>query len=280
MTYGGRPGIPFQLYSIVPSRLPFAPQKHRSDEEEDFFEGTADGYESEDGLFTGEEDNDDDDDKEMIPRKSYDYDPDFRPEKKKYSSVPKSRPKKTTTTTDVDYATPDRIFHGETKRKTLKLKNVDTPKSASLAPSTSSEAHRSSSSSKYKDKSKDKKARKMKKGGRGVSLVDLNFFYFRDSNISHTVISDTTRHMYANEFFGADKFAKWSDISSSVSSVPQNKIVRTFAFSSVITSPYQKGGARAGSTRNLCIFRNPRSLNLIRLSQWQRQRLIFEFIPV
>ena len=68
-------------------------------------------------------------------------------------------------------STTDRVFLGKPKRMTLKLKNVDTPKSASLAPSTSSEAHRSSSSSKYKDKSKDKKARKMKKGGRGVLLV-------------------------------------------------------------------------------------------------------------
>ena len=54
------------------------------------------------------------------------------------------------------------------RRKTLKLKNVDTPKSGSLAPSTSSsDINHRSSSSKNRDKGKDRKTKKTKKNGRG-----------------------------------------------------------------------------------------------------------------
>ena len=71
----------------------------------------------------------------------------------------------------------DRLYYGggeePPRRKTLKLKNVDTPKSASLAPSTtSSEARRPLHSSKNKDKTKDKRGRKTKKSGRGKLHVE------------------------------------------------------------------------------------------------------------
>jgi len=206
-------------------------KKYRSDEEEDdFFVDDAGGggddavvlsavnSESEDGLFTGDEDDnndangDSDGAKHSISRKSYDYDPDFRPVKKKHStsSVPKPRSinrksecggggggddNSNDAAMVAAVASPDdRLYYGGSeeppRRKTLKLKNVDTPKSASLAPSTtSSEARRPSHSSKNKDKTKDKRGRKTKKSGRayrGGSGNDLfsNSFLF-DSGVEH-----------------------------------------------------------------------------------------------
>jgi len=190
-----------------------AKSKYRSDDEDDFYDsgkgggrdGTFDDDDSEDGLFTGEEDNSEDDEgtdaKQSISRKSYDYDPDFRPVKKKpqqqQHSVPKSRPKKAESGNGMnndDSAPEERLFASaavdEPRRKTLKLKNVESPKSASLAPSTSSETRRSSSYSKSKDKAKDRKGRKTKKSGRafrgsiGGSDMFSNSFLF-DSGVDH-----------------------------------------------------------------------------------------------
>lgn len=122
-------------------------------------------------------DDSDEDRKTGKSSKSYSYDPDFRPDKK---SVPKSRPRRLESQED------DADDHEPVKRKLLKLKNVHTPKSASLAP-----GDKEQKSTKSRGK-KIRKTRKTEHGFRSGSGGDLfsNSFLF-DSGVDHLAVDNS-----------------------------------------------------------------------------------------